>query len=213
MSQNTKLSYQESVDFLENKILAGEGHPYTYLLNSPRGRAHLDEAIALCAKYGRERTVFDIVEDEEIRAWGEGEELIGVLGFLMPLWLDVEAVKNSPRNLLLNPANGEGWQAGYRNALATYLAEHAEPASLPENYFGWQDYSLMERLRENPMKVVAVTDVFTDSWSEFMGTDADSYNGHGVGGVAVYEDGTVRKLRWEGEFTDLVQSFTEKKRK
>lgn len=212
MSQNAELSYQESVDFLENKILAGEGHPYTYLLDPSRGREYLDEAIALCAKHGRERTVFDIIEDEEIRSWGDGQMLISILSFLMPLWLDVEAVKNSPQNLLLTPEDGKGWEAGYRNALATYLAEHAEPASLPENYYGWQDYDLMTKLRENPMKVVAVLDVFTDSWSEFMGTDADSYNGHGVSGVAVYEDGTVRKLRWEGEFTDLIQSFTNKKR-
>lgn len=213
MSQSTELSYQESVDFLENKILAGEGHPYTYLLDPNRGRDLLDEAIALCAKHGRERTVFDIIEDEEIRTWGEGKQLISVLSFLMPLWLDVEAVKTSSRNLLLVPEEGKGWQEGYQNALATYLIEHGEPASIPDNYYGWQDYDLMHKLREHPMKIVAVLDVFADSWSEFMGTDAESYDGHGVSGVAVYEDGTVRKLRWEGEFTDLIRSFTQKKRK
>lgn len=190
------LTYEEKVALLEELYLAT---PPSVEYNPYGNSQYLDVAIATVAKYTPVDTVFDILKAEDIRV---NEFLALAIDEVVQLWLDVEAIKNSERNLL-NISESTDWKTDYHHQLAEYLVANGQAANLRESFYGWEDCDIPTTL-----KPVAVLSVFTEGWAEFVHTFTDAEEKVGIAGIVVYENGKTRKMRHESDFTEVIRSIT-----
>lgn len=93
---------------------------------------------------------------------------------------------------------------GVKRVLAQMLIDNGLPEELTPSYYGWRDY---EFAGETHGDVIAVLDVKEDYWEEFGGTDCDGTHHHGLIGVLVFSDGSVRTHRMEMEVGEMISAM------
>jgi len=164
----------------------------------------VDTAIATLARHHHTATVFDIVKAEELDLRFDAT-LISTISTIHKHWFDVDAVVDSPRNILRNPPKADdNWKDRYRYDAAKSLIKHGTVMQLQETTFGWQEYLWAEENKDNP--VVAVVDVFEDHWSEFTQTDMDPMYKTGITAEVLFKDGQNRRIRKEGTFEEVMRA-------
>lgn len=170
------------------------------------GGWELDSAIHHVAQFPTTATVFDIIEEEDLFDFRVDEFFITFVELLTQLRLDISGVSDREDNILHFDTEGAEWRVGYNKALALHVISHGKPARWGDGYYGWVDSQFAET---NPGKyVVAVLKVKTDSWDEFEDTFSGSSHHTGVVADCVFSDGSQRRMRWEGEASDLIRAVT-----
>lgn len=194
-------SYEDNISLLESLMLerwASKDTSRAY--SNPQ---YFDVAIATVARYTPLDTIFDILKKEKDLEDVEGE-LLDVLVEVSEVWLDVSSIVLSTRNLLLvDTKQLTAWEDRYSKALSRYLVQNGKIVDLQPNHFGWEDFCFPQN-----SDIVAILSTYTEGWSEFEDTYCELSEHVGVGGIAVFSNGQVRKLRAEGEFSEVIRSIT-----
>lgn len=164
----------------------------------------LEEAIADVATFGKNATLFDLLKADEDYVEYEISPDANYLIYadnLMKRRMNIEEVVADERNLLNPAVANSNWEAGYRNAIARFLAKNARPVRLNHSYYGWYDYNFSEK----NLKIVAILSFVEMQWNEFEGTINPASDHHGVSAEAIYEDGSSRHIRWAGTLSDIIR--------
>jgi hypothetical protein len=176
------------------------------------GSQMLDTAIATLAKYGKLKTLPEIVEAESIdptRTSNYNANLIATMAELHALWIDTAYFIARPDNLLNVAGRSEelthaGREDRYQRAVAEIVVANGRLMRVDESYYGWTDWDGKKE------KIVAAFDLDEDYWEEFNGTFAseiDSRSGFTL--HVLYEDGIFRKLRYEAEIGEIMRQLRE----
>lgn len=164
----------------------------------------LEEAIADVATFDKNTTLFDLLKADEdyieFDITPDAHYLI-YADNLMKRRMNVDEVAADEHNLLNPVVVNSSWEAGYRNAIARFLAKHARPVRWNETYYGWYDY----HFHEKNLKIVAILSFEEMQWNEFEGTINPASDHHGVSAEAIYEDGSSRHIRWTGTLSDIIR--------
>lgn len=183
-----------NLEKLEEAILANDLNFAVY-----QGSFMPDEAIQVVAKYGPDVSVFDILRSEYY--WNGS--LVRLIGDIHKTWVNVDSLK--AKDLRVDPPVGADWKTGYQKAVADFLVQNGTLVGFPESAFGWEDYQTHYPDPENPL--VAVLRVQEDVWNDFISTYDGSETKTGAVAEVVFQDGTERKLRWEGSFSDIIKAI------
>lgn len=176
------------------------------------GTQMLDTAIATLAKYGKLKTLSEIIEAESIdptRTNNYNANLVATMAELHALWIDTAYFTDRPDNLLNVAGRSEeltpvGRLDRYHRAVAEIVVANGRLMRFDESYYGWTDWDGKKE------KIVAAFDLDEDYWEEFNGTFAteiDSRSGFTL--HVLYEDGIFRKLRYEAEIGEIMRELGE----
>lgn len=174
------------------------------------GTQMLDTAIAILAKYGKFKTLSEIVEAESIdptRTSNYNANLVATMAAVHALWIDTAYFVERTDNLLnIAGRSDEKTPAGredrYHRAVAEIVVANGRLMRVDESYYGWTDWDGKKE------KIVAAFDLDEDYWEEFNGTFAseiDSRSGFTL--HVLYEDGVFRKLRYEAAIGEIMREL------
>lgn len=167
----------------------------------------LEQAEARLRKHNPgERTLDEIIQAENLRSWHSDDlNLATVMSLMFPLWNDHMALFGSERNALHQVPANSSWERGYRNFIAKFLRDNAEPVNLFDSTYGWRETRQFLATHPNE-NVVGIYNITEDAWSEFQDTFSENSQHTGVTAEALYSNGAMRKLRWEGSLTEIMQT-------
>jgi hypothetical protein len=166
------------------------------------GTQMLDTAIATLAKYGKLKTLSEIIEAESIdptRTSNYNANLVGTMAELHALWIDTAYFVARPDNEELTK---EGRKDRYHRAVAEIVVANGRLMRFDESFYGWTDWDGKKE------SIVAAFDLEEDYWEEFNGTfasEVDSRSGFTL--HVLYEDGIFRKLRYEAEIGEIMREL------
>ncbi len=164
----------------------------------------VDEAVQILAHVGAEATLFEAFKAGEVDLRYSSTHvalLAATLAKVHQFWYNADAARIDEANLLNGPTIHGDWRDGFHHAMAVFLAENGSVMRWSDGYYGWQEYDYPKK------SVRAVFNVKEDFWEEFDHTFADeSLHRHGVTGEVLFEDGTQRYMRWEGDIREVMSN-------
>lgn len=188
---------------LEEAYLNGKVKPIQFSRNH---KGFIDDTIELLASLPSQNfTIHELVEYAEDNLYIRFESSdISAIDAFYPYYVDLEAVKARPDNLLNMPTN-ISWVTRFHIAVAQMLLPvHGKPVKILDKTYGWEDDSAP---MPEPRDVIAVFNVQEDEWGDFTGTFSGIEPKKGMSADFVYSNGYSRRLRFEGTIMEIMEKL------
>lgn len=205
IKKNSVKITKENIETLENLFLSqkvDDNWLNDYRENSGQT---VDVAIATLSQYNNKLTIKEICNNEELDNESNYDAaLIRIMTAVHSLWVDKKAIIERTDNMIDAPTE-INWKTLFNHAVVKLVLAEGRLMSFNASYYGWGDYN--SKLKNED--IVAVFNLQEDYWDEFEGTFVTSQDSHtGFKCEVMFNDGTFRELRFEGDMAEIIRKIT-----